>query len=93
MINLLPQGALLWRALVGEKAIWGTVLSLRGNGVICGLTAYSHFKENLLVVSNIYSCHMSRSRNTPGNFDFLLGSLFFQECFRYFYNIKIIIKN
>lgn len=44
---------------MGKKAVWGCYfLALEGR-VIRGLIVYSHFNENLPVVSIIYSCHIT----------------------------------
>ena len=65
----LGRGRLYEGMLLGEG-------SHRGR-VICGLTVYSHLKENLLVVSFIYSCHvMPTYNNKPLNFDCFFGSFF-----------------
>ena len=58
-----------------------------------GLTVYAHLKENVSVVSNIYSCHIMSKHNEPQNVDNFLRWFFCQERFRCIHNIKITIKN
>lgn len=51
-----------------------------------------NIKENLPVVSIIYSFYIMASHRTPQIFDYCLGSFFYQECFRYLHDIKITEK-
>ena len=53
---------------------------------------YAHLEEKILVVSIIYSCHISSHRR-PQSFDYFLESFFFQDHFRNMVEtFKILLK-
>ena len=70
-----PGKALLWRIVVGVDCYMEETLFFNGV-VIKGLTVYAHPKEDLSLVSIIYSCHMS-SHDTPPKFYYFLSTVVF----------------
>ena len=57
-----------------------------------GLTVYANLKENLLVVSNIYSCHIMSRHNSPQNCDHFLRYASVKNTLDVFITLKLILK-
>ena len=93
----LLQGAFLWRTSLGEKVrdIRGTLFVSIRRGIIWRLTLFSHLKENLNVVSIIYSCHIISGHNMK--LILTIWTLDFVDCvpFSWYFSqsSQLILKN
>ena len=85
-----PRSSFSMENLGGGRLYEGMLFLSFRRGVIWDLTVHSHLKENLLVVSFIYSCHvMLTHNNTPLNFVFLWIIVLSKKTLGMFNNIKL----